>query len=492
MFLEQFPFIILIFFRKLLQVYGIFMKNYLRIFFFVVICSLLIVPFHSIGVSQAFAQGFSSDIRVPHFHNVETRFEGNFFEDNFSRTLLSSLFASGINRKLSADVEPIPSTINDDHQIFLPMVSNGKIVLDELSISSLIFPAENKTAHHTEQWPDYVFRRVQWVKVQVEFSGEFNETTDLVLWSVLGPNQETYDPVPGYSSELADTSWAVKAGNTLDGTRIDELFIPVKASLGEFRLKASLYRNAGSGFELSDEDLSPAFYVIFNPWNDDSDVRADTDVYNREFTLDELSWYALSGSDVNFYGGGSYDNASSVNWELYMYDPIVFFPVLDEVQGESSAREAMRKLVDKVRWNDSTPVPSEIIEGKWKEYTRINWRNVFDMMLYWNNGSAHPEGQCMDFGGLVAAFGKSIGVPTRMLTLWCIDCGFEFHVWNEVWLNEVNTSAWSPTDGMENVEASTRQDDLFEHFLYYIDRGIHLYTYDAISQSMIDVISEYR
>lgn len=58
-----------------------------------------------------------------------------------------------------------------------------------LEITTATFPSGNKTAHHTSQWPDFVFRRVQWLSVQVEFEGTFNPETDSLRWRVKGPNQ---------------------------------------------------------------------------------------------------------------------------------------------------------------------------------------------------------------------------------------------------------------------------------------------------------------
>ena len=110
------------------------------------------------------------------------------------------------------------------------------------------------------------------------------------------------------------------------------------------------------------------------------------------------------------------------------------------------------------------------------------------MMSFWNWGAAHPTGQCMDFGGLLAAMVRAIGVPVRSVT--CANChGYDYHVWNEVWLNEVNPGAWSAVDGMEDVGPVRRDDAYFGDQI--TGPGAAVYTYDARTGKRIDVKNQY-
>lgn len=396
-----------------------------------------------------------------------------------------------------------PSLAEVDYQTFVPLIVKNEAppVEPELQIISISFPSDNKILHHTTDWPGFVFRRVQWLSVQINYSGDFQSATDSVTWRVLEPTQEIYNPIPQFVSELPETSWAVQDAGVVDQTHTFKLFIPADAALGLHHFEISLNRNTGSGIVLQDRKTSPEFYVIFNPFNDDSDPRKDTDVYNYYFSPTELNHYSLSGIDINYYGQDYIDFewvwGREVVWLLNMFDPIIFLPVMAEVQGVRSAKEAVRLLTGKDRWDhrvsDIVRKDSDIIDGEWNSSTpgfTFNWLSAPAIMSFWNWGEAHPMGQCMDFGGLLAAMVKAIGVPVRTVT--CVLChsgvDYDFHVWNEVWLNEVNPGAWSAVDGMADV-GPVRRDDLY--FQDQLTGGLAVYTYDARTGSRIDVKNQY-
>lgn len=362
----------------------------------------------------------------------------------------------------------------------------------QLKILAAAFPDGNKTLHHTTQWPDYVFRRAQWLSAQVEFEGTFNSTTDSLRWSVKGPGQTNFVDIAVWTPGLPGSAWSVREGSLVGTKRIDELYIPAGAAIGQYTLKVGAYRNTGQGSLFQSSKTTPSFYVIFNPWNDDDDPRYDTDVHNPSFNGAELDVYAKANSGKNYYPDGS----SSVDWILSPFSRAVFLPVINEIAGISSARDAMRRLVDKTRWDDGTPADSEILQGRWGWSLlpyKVNWRDVPAIMSEWNNGQKHPTGQCMDFGGLVTAFAQAIGIPARMLT--CVNCAdghggvWNFHVWDEVWINEVNSSSWSPADGTYNVGPTTRQESFIQE---EVGTSTGIYTFDARTNSKINILSDYR
>jgi len=69
-------------------------------------------------------------------------------------------------------------------------------------IDSVQFASGNQTAHHTTRWPDYTFRRMQWLSAAVELQAEFNPETDSLRWSVKGPNQSDFAEIPIWTSLL--------------------------------------------------------------------------------------------------------------------------------------------------------------------------------------------------------------------------------------------------------------------------------------------------
>lgn len=411
-------------------------------------------------------------------------------------------FAFASEEPLQGEVpDDSPQTLAEDgYFTYFPAIVNSVFTVSEpaLDIFSVSFPSDNKIRHYTTAWPDFVFRRVNWLTIQVEFSGNYQIDTDSFTWSVLEPGQVDYQPIPRYTPELPETSWAVREISTISPYHTVEIFIPVGAALGEHRLGVSLYRELAANSVLQDMEFSPSFYVILNPFNDDSDPRKDTDVYNYYFSPTEVNYYALSGIDKNYYGW-DYINLEwvlgrEVTWYLNMYDPIVFLPAITEVQGVRSAKDAVRLLTAKNRWDHSISdvirKDSDIIDGEWRIGYRFNWLYATEMMSFWNWGEAHPTGQCMDFGGLFAAMARAIGVPVRTVT--CAYChsglGYDFHVWDEVWLNEVNAGAWSAVDSMEDV-GPVRRDD--PYFRSQLTDGLAVYTYDARTGKRIDVMNQY-
>ncbi len=398
--------------------------------------------------------------------------------------------------------------VEDSYFTYLPTIlTSAYVVLEpDIEIFSVSFPSDNKIRHYTTAWPDFVFRRVNWLTVQIGFSGDYQMDTDHFSWSVLEPGQVDYQPIPEYSPGLPVTSWAVREISTIEPYHTVEIFIPAGAALGEHQFGVSLYRELAANGALQDQENSPPFYVILNPFNNGVDENGvpkpnDTDVYNAYFSPTEVDYYALSGIDRNYYGSFYIDEVNvygrEVIWTLNMFDPVVFLPVIDEVQGVRSAKDAMRLLAAKDRWDhkisDVIPKDSDIIDGEWNPKTpgfTFNWRDAPAMMSFWNWGEAHPMGQCMDFGGLLAAMARAIGVPVRLVT--CVYChggvDYDYHVWNEVWLNEVNAGAWSAVDGMADVGPVRRDDPYFRE---QISGGLAVYTYDARTGRRIDVKKQY-
>lgn len=362
------------------------------------------------------------------------------------------------------------------------------------NIIDIKFPEGNKAAHHTQPWPGNVFRRAQWLSVQVDFEeGAFNPDTDSLRWSVKGPADTTFIAIPAWTADLPATSWAVYAGSLMGQSWIDEIFLPVNLPVGRYTLRAESYRSADGGSIFQDAADSPEFIVIFNPWNDDDDSRFDPDVYNPNFNATELDAYAQAATSVNFYGDSSLTpfvfDGNPIRVNLAPFDDSIFYPVIDEIEGYRSARAAMEVLVDKARWDDDTPTANEVLDGQWGAGNyRRDWRNVPAIMQAWDNGNDHPTGQCMDFGSLVSAFAQATGIPSRMLT--CVGCdGWNFHVWNEVWTNAVSTTSWSPADGTYGIGPTTPQDPQIQQEI--AGGGTALYTYDARTDSRIDVLDQY-
>ncbi len=411
--------------------------------------------------------------------------------DSFNRQ--PSGFSSRLDRGLAGERQQSPA--QGDYPVFLPLILSS----DTTDILGVSFPSFNKDQHHTGNWVgNYVFRRAQKLTVQVQFSGNYQATEDDFIWRVLEPGQQSYQPIPKLISGAPGPGWSVKEINVTSTELTVEIFIPVDAALGEHRFEVSLYRDVNNRNVFQDIEYSPSFFVIFNPFEDDGDTNIDSQVYNAYFSPNEINYYSTSTIERNYYAkvydpqNNKWVLGGEIIWVLNMSDPVVFLPVIDEVQGVRSAKEAVRLLAAKARWNhkgEDEPTDSDIIEGNWKGQ-KYNWLNVPEMMSFWNWGENHPTGQCMDFGGLMAAMARAIGVPSRLVT--CAYChsglGYEYHVWTEVWLNEVDGGAWSAVDSMEDIGPVPRNDPYFRGQL---TDGKAVYTFDFRTNKRKDVKKEY-
>lgn len=157
-----------------------------------------------------------------------------------------------------------------------------------LDITEVTFLDGNKNAHHTKPWPDWVFRRVQWISVHTTFDGIFDEDTDSLRWSVKSSSESDFTEIPAWTPALADDSWAVRESDVEGQSFIAEIFIPANVAIEDYTVKVTAYRNTGEGSVLLDSAESSSFMVIFNPWNDDDDPRYDQDVHNTAFSNQEL------------------------------------------------------------------------------------------------------------------------------------------------------------------------------------------------------------
>lgn len=350
------------------------------------------------------------------------------------------------------------------------------------------FAESNAAEHYTTSWPGDVFRRAQWLSLEVAFTeGSFDPETDVIQWNVRGPGEAEFSAIQPWDDTATAEEWRSYEGAIVDSRRIDQIYLPANMPVGRYTLRADAYRIADAGNVYMDSAFTREFVVIFNPWNTDSDPTFDPDVHNPAFNTSELDAYANAQVGYNFYPDGR-----TVSILLEPFNPLVFYPAIAEIEGVTSAADAARLLRDKANYQG---LPSEVLSGRWGAGSyRVNWRNVPAIMAAWDNGAGRPTGQCMDFGALMASFAQAVGIPSRMLT--CINCdGWNFHVWNEIWLNDYNTDRWTPIDATPLGDYASGygpgqpEDDYFQK---EVETSLALFTYDARTNTRINQLGVYR
>lgn len=275
----------------------------------------------------------------------------------------------------------------------------------------------------------------------------------------LGRNpMATHDPT---SSSVANLEI-----NLINGTAVS-ITIPPNAAIGRYHFSGNIQVSTAqfSPCALLDP-FSAWFWVIYNA----SPGSTDTDVNGLNAT--QYSSYVLGQTDVAYFGQSSTmsatNNVKTVT-NKYMGGPITF------TLGPQKAVVylAAMQLVDNAKaWNTANSSVTAIALGA-SNGLPSGWPVPSGKTLLYNvpllltklknpTTAATVCGQCMVYAAVGDALSRSLGVPTRMTTtINSIAVGvvpaakavappgawtWNFHVWDEVWLNQVTRVNWSAFD----------------------------------------------
>ncbi|MDA4136689.1 MAG: transglutaminase-like domain-containing protein [Thaumarchaeota archaeon] len=254
--------------------------------------------------------------------------------------------------------------------------------------------------------------------------------------------------------------------NLINGTAIS-ITIPPNAAIGRYHFSGNIQLSTAqfSPCQLLDP-FSAWFWVIYNA----SPGSTDTDVNGLNAT--QYSAYVLGQTDIGYFGQSSTmsatNNVKTVT-NKYMGGPITF------TLGPQKAVVylAAMQLVDNAKaWNTANASVTAIALGA-SNGLPSGWPVPSGKTLLYNvpvlltklqnpTTAATVCGQCMVYAAVGDALSRSLGVPTRMTTtINSIAVGvvpaakavappgawtWNFHVWDEVWLNQVTRMNWSAFD----------------------------------------------
>ncbi|MDI6782328.1 MAG: hypothetical protein QME49_09545 [bacterium] len=167
----------------------------------------------------------------------------------------------------------IPS--NGKKSVTITVWFGDPITEEQIKISKIFYPENNKKAHHTDKYPKglNVFRRAQGFNVEVDFTGIYEEDLHTLEFKVQTPSTSTNTsfPIEKWSSSSSKNKWTVKSTNI----GCYEIFIPNNAAVGKHKLTAQLCKKNGNDSSVVDSKDGDAFYVIFNPWAKDDGIKVD-------------------------------------------------------------------------------------------------------------------------------------------------------------------------------------------------------------------------
>ncbi|KAK6185333.1 hypothetical protein SNE40_007590 [Patella caerulea] len=400
--------------------------------------------------------------------------------------------------------KPLPSTGTEATSEELATVITVKNI--DLNIE------ENVRQHHTDKFentmekdcagktvePQLVIRRAAEFKITIEFDRPYNKKQDdltFIFKTGEHPLPTTGTLVTFKLQEGADRSykpdsWGAHMVN-LDGNFMTmAVYVPAKCVIGEweFVVKRTLVKKDGKKMSFRYE-YPDDIIILLNPWSPD-----DTVYYPTEKLLDE---YILNDGGTLFYG--SYKQISSRGWNfghfadgildasLHILRKAFGFKIDCNMGDPVQISRAVSRIVN--NYDDNG-----VLEGKWSgEYddgTRPTaWTGSIKIIeQYMETKEPVKYGQCWVFSGVVTTICRALGLPCRSVTnyasahdsdcsctidkvyildddddlikfdILCKDSVWNFHVWNEVYMQRPDLLT-SSTDynGWQVIDATPQE-----------------------------------
>ena len=326
----------------------------------------------------------------------------------------------------------------------------------EPKFSSSIEFGNNKGNHHTEDYPDEynsdhcnVLRRGQSFDLNADIEN-FDDDHKIIF--MLDKPKFVCQTITARKDGTLGSGWdCVYTRKWYNRNKFNfQIHIPGDDQVGKYQLIGMVQKKDGTEtYDIygddEDED-TPEFYVIFNPWSSE-----DVDVHNS-FNNKERKHYTIGSSGYAYYEGSilhiptKYDvysetdkswRGGEIKWTLEPAHKKNFETAINAISGETSATNAAKQINDTISHNagydnylkheldhgtyelgeDDSFMPSEIIHGVWTNPEFKNTRVVPDIINEWSQiQDIHPNGQCMQFGGLGTSLLRSVGIPSRMIT----------------------------------------------------------------------------
>jgi len=394
-----------------------------------------------------------------------------------------------------------------------------------------IFLGLNERQHYTEDYPpEYkVLRRGQSFYLGAHIV-RFDDDYQKICINITKPNGDTEVLVARKEAGRFGPGWDCTYERRIGDIYFFKIHIPGNEQVGKYQLNVMIQQSGVR--DITCDVPTPEFYVIFNPWSsEDDDV-----FYPQEHELD----FFATGKKGRQYYPPSFHVTSW--WELEPANKTVFETAIETVSGNISAFISANETMDKIsynaghdglkRWvpyqfdksdgaydyyklgNDDPFDPDEILAGVWSNPTGftsspnvVYERNIPEIIAIWKaNRGNNPYGQCMQFAGLGTALLRSVGIPSRMVSIPggkkahnpSEDWGGTFHIWSEAWINnewkEVATTYQDPNgpsskcNALYQTEIRSNTGGFVDYV--YTDKVKRLFFLWRLSKA--DILGEYK
>ncbi|NQE04683.1 hypothetical protein C5S32_02320 [ANME-1 cluster archaeon GoMg1] len=338
---------------------------------------------------------------------------------------------------------------------------------------NLITFGDNKGEHHTDKYPsEYnVLRRGQSFNLNADIEN-FDDSDHKIIFVITKPSGETQEFTARKDGILGSGWDCIYTRKWYKWNKFNfKIHIPGNEQVGKYQLIGEIQKKDGTEtYDIfGDDEVKPEFYVIFNPWSSE-----DVDVsYPHEHESD----FFATGDDGKQYYPQSYN---AFSWTLEPANKKVFETAIETISGDISGFDSANKIIDKVSYNaghdgnhpwelgyefdesegaygyyrlgkDDPFDSSEILGGAWWHVSdfrghpdKTSSSNVPNIINTWlNNPGNNPYGQCMQFSGLGTSLLRSIGIPSKMVSIPdgkkahnpSEDWRPTFHIWSEAWIN---------------------------------------------------------
>ncbi|CBY19552.1 unnamed protein product [Oikopleura dioica] len=362
---------------------------------------------------------------------------------------------------------------------------------------------ENRKEHRTDMYEqkDLIVRRAGVVKLRVAFTREFNSAGDTLRLefktgkapAIQYGTMATVDCKEDGKLDKTGWSGALEVNNeTIDL----EIYIPPNAAIGKYSVKLSLRTLLEDNSIHISSSSQPSIYILANPMSELDTCYFDkrTGLFNKsEEFLDEYVF-----NDVGAIWRGSVNNFGPKKWIYGQFQE----PVLDLVchllandhrTAKASGGIWLRDLIKLVRVLSSNANSCNfdgVLQGNWSgDYEGgkmpTAWNGSVNICKeYIKNGySPVKYGQCWVFSGLLTTLLRAVGIPARSVTnfasahdgddtmtidvfidengkdlKWSSDSVWNFHVWNECWLQRPDIPKSMGFDGWQAVDSTPQEE----------------------------------
>ncbi|XP_031617392.1 annulin isoform X1 [Contarinia nasturtii] len=370
---------------------------------------------------------------------------------------------------------------------------------DALRVHSLDLCIEiNGREHHTDKYDamhrrsTLIIRRGQPFRFIINFNRPFDSFRDSIsfIFTLRGDDRPNHGhgtlvgtSLKYDSNDLGDShEWSC----IVDGKHGNRLEILVKpaanAAIGEWNFDIDTQLSQGGGAATFKSPNS--FYILFNPWCID-DLVYMGDVAQREE-------YVLSDSTLIYRG--SYNRMRPTIWQLGQFERNVLECALLLISTIGKIAPAFRGDPVRIARALSAIVNSQdddgAVMGNWTEdfsggTAPTKWVGSVEILQqYYERRKPVRYGQCWIFAGTLTTIARAIGIPSRIITTYSCahdtqasltvdyfvdengkileelnaDSIWNYHVWNELWMDRPDLTNGSLTyNGWQAVDSTPQE-----------------------------------